>query len=447
MRPKALKSSLMVGPIDGNAIPHGGLSESIAASSSMILSGLEKELRDKNISINLKTPQLKLEELNKLLDEVKSSTALEPIQKRQEGQSREGETDFGRGGQREQKQPSGKTAGTQTGKAVVSSEGTNAKGERVKVDPRLLRDFMIVLLKQFLGMPVNEIQQIQSEYRTLKDQLARETSIEYVSTKENELLRFIKAELVESVKNRLLQILSQPNLSVNAAIGKNDSKIIQEYFLNGENPDLSTLSSEELRDAAQAVGLNLDYWISYWNYDKIKINAKQELELQHVLDSTAQTRRQFVDEYRLFWINRFFAKKWTHRILLGRKIAALKKNLKILGYKNAEFAELELQARRLSWLKALRHLKQSHLSRVFAVSSDEFERYSKEIRRFTRLARSLAVDFGQKGVQLIETNLKDLAIQTARYKIELLHSLQKIENNPDRVEELHQIENTLKKLG
>jgi hypothetical protein len=439
----------MVGPIGNpNIQDPGGINESIAASSQMIFSGLEKELQDKNITVAFKEPKISFEELNNVLQEIKSSTSIDPVQKYTQ-EKRGDDRDTGeRSAPQRKKSAKKRKAATTGGKAVVSAGLIDKFGNPIVMDPKKLRDYVIVLAKRLLGLPKEELPQTTQNYLELRKAFLSEgISQELLAKKEEEIIELIKTELMESIKTQLLEVIENPAQAATMVLGNTESKVITQLLGGITEVKADTYNLPELLGAANLVGINLDYWISYWNYDKIRLNEKNEIEISVALIERQKDRRILMDEYRNLWVLRYLTSNWLEKFKFYNQLRTIERRLSALDFEKDDLEDLQIQARRLAWLQALKKLKQAHLLRVFSISAKEFEQSSKQIEQLTKLTRSLAIDISQRGFKLIETNLHSLAIQTAKYKIELLQSLQNLDNNPSRANEITSIQNALKRLN
>ncbi|OGC39250.1 hypothetical protein A2526_02420 [candidate division WOR-1 bacterium RIFOXYD2_FULL_36_8] len=80
---------------------------------------------------------------------------------------------------------------------------------------------------------------------------------------------------------------------------------------------------------------------------------------------------------------------------------------------------------------------------MFSGSKKEFEAYSRKIRKLTKKIWKLNVNFPQIGMDWIHKKLETLALESAKYKLELLKSMQKVAYDPANEVTIHWLETTI----
>jgi len=215
-----------------------------------------------------------------------------------------------------------------------------------------------------------------------------------------------------------------------------ESRILREILKYVLQPNL-----EEL------VSLARDLNLSEWKLDKININHRGEILLDSGLSVEEKLRILLLDECRILEIGKLLEESWVKLAVINLRLLRVKSTLKELGIKEEEFEAIKLAARRIAFLKLIAQLKEVHLKRVFSTSRQEFSLYSKFISQLTHKAWKIEVDIPKEGMKWIHERLETLASESARYKLELLRSLQQIGFEAEREKTIHWLEQTVAKLG
>jgi len=335
----------MVYGINGQ-IPNNGLQEAMAGSSSMVATGLEKELKTGKVKIDF-DPKTELSEVNEYVQKLTNATALERVKKYDQ--------------KREQ----------------------NEKEEnplRKKPLPRKIK------------------------YRT-------------------QPLAWLKPEIKTS-------------FNLFAWLMELERAVLKEVLSFALQPELEALLS-------LARELNLD--LTSWKLEKINLNYKGEILLSSDLSPEERMKFLLLDEYRILYIGQQLCDSWLKLLVINLRLNKVKAALWDLGIRNLE--EVNLSARRLAFLKLLALLKEAHLKRVFSSSRSEFSSYSKTIQQLTDRALKIEVNIPQRGMDLIHQKLGSLGREAARYKLELLRSLQALAPEAEREKTIHWLEHIIARLG
>jgi hypothetical protein len=129
------------------------------------------------------------------------------------------------------------------------------------------------------------------------------------------------------------------------------------------------------------------------------------------------------------------------------KLAQLSNELQLRGISRDTLEEIKTQARKIAWIKTIASLKEIHLNRILTTSSMEFLRSSRKIEKLTKRAKKLGYDIPQEGIKWIETGLTKLGLDTAKYKLELMRSLQKISFDPKRDDDIKRLSKIIASLA
>jgi len=187
--------------------------------------------------------------------------------------------------------------------------------------------------------------------------------------------------------------------------------------------------------------LNLD--LSAWKLEKINIDHHGDLLLAGDLSPEERVRILLLDECKILEIGLLFADSWFNRLVIRFRLFRVKATLKELGVTKEEFDFINLSARRIAFLKIVSMLKDCHLKRVLSSSRKEFTSYSRRIASLTKKIRQIDIDLPTKGLEWIHKKLETLAVEAARYKLELLRSMEKLGHDPERARNIKWLEATL----
>lgn len=175
---------------------------------------------------------------------------------------------------------------------------------------------------------------------------------------------------------------------------------------------------EELVKTAKELGLDL----SGWELETLCINPNGEVLLSSDLSPEERLLILLKNEYKILTIAGYMTDSYLTRLVVFLRLYRVRETLRDLGY--TEIGKLEIEAKRIAWLKLISLLKESHLKRVFSLNKRDFAKYSALIKHYTRLALNVKVDLPQEG--WIHQRLEILAREAARYQHELLESLKAV---------------------
>ncbi|MBI5699746.1 hypothetical protein HZC35_05535 [Candidatus Saganbacteria bacterium] len=163
---------------------------------------------------------------------------------------------------------------------------------------------------------------------------------------------------------------------------------------------------EELIQTAGELGLDL----SGWQLETLCIDQNGEVLLL------------LQNELKILTIAGLVTDSYLARLVVFWRCFRLRQTLISLGF--TDFSKLEIEAKRIAWLKLISLLKESHLKRVFSLNRRDFNKYSGLIKYYTRLALNVKVDLPQEA--WIHQRLETLAREASRYQHELLESLKAV---------------------
>ena len=192
----------------------------------------------------------------------------------------------------------------------------------------------------------------------------------------------------------------------------------------------------------ELIGLakDLDLDAAAWKLDKINIDCKGNILLAGDLSPEEKLRILLLDECKILMIGRLLEDSWLKKAVIAFRLFRVRSTLKELGIEKVEFERIEQAAKRIAFLKLVAALKDNHLKRVFSASRREFILYSRSIGKYTKKIKRIDVDIPSNGMLWINQKLETLALEAARYKLELLRSMEKLSHDPEREKTIRWLE-------
>jgi hypothetical protein len=190
-----------------------------------------------------------------------------------------------------------------------------------------------------------------------------------------------------------------------------------------------------------------EFNLASWNLEKINISPSGEILLSSQLSEKEKLVILLIDEYKVLEIGRLLEESWVKLAVINLRLFRVKTSLKELGMKPEILEEINLAAHRIAFLKLVALLKETHLKRVFSGSQKEFDQASGVIRFLTQKVLKIKVDIPAGSLNWIKERLGTLAKESARYKLELLRSLQTLSYEADREKNIKWLETTVARLS
>jgi len=421
----------------------GSQEQGYAASASMIITGLEKELNRKinNIKTEIVDPKIQLQALENYIQKLSATTTVDEIKKRKDDQRKGSNQSL----PKRKKQGKIKTKSTPSrAKIVVFKTRLKSKsGKEKTIDPKLLREYIILEAKKQSGVPIEEQAETKKRLVEIEEVFKRDQiSPELLHIYRSKIKITIKNELLSLIKNILFKNLKNPYEIFEKILSQENASTLIKIVAEGRAIDDFPL--EELVGTAKNLGVNLDKWIAYWNFEKVKIQPSGIVTINPQLEEEINFKK---DGFRSLYIDFLLGEGWIDNLKLRLKISKETKNLKKYGLSEEEIKVIINQAIHLAWLKIITSLKDLHLKRVLSASEEEFVSYSAKIAKLTQQAKKLTQNVSEKGQALIKGKLETLALGAAKYKLEFLKSMQNIEYQKEREKDILWIEQLIKRLG
>ncbi len=323
----------------------------------------------------------------------------------------------------------------------------------------LLKQYVLISGKIAAGRPAEEVEAMKLLLQKIREALTKlgldETDFAYLEKKavllmKEGLLFLFTKEFYSSGKSAV----DFSKWVVNAKGGRVTLDIITllEEFSVPLREKLEMLNNLEIRDVIALLDfLNIDIaaWIRSIEKSKLLIEHTELSDLYfHIAGMhSASDISYLISEYRTRKIELFLDTGTMSKMLKGLNLTMLKRRLSYLGMGNDDLDELNEQARRVAWLKAIATLKTLHINRILTTSSNEFDSVSSKISKLTSISRGVGKGISKDSIKWIEAGLEKTALAAATYKLELLRSLQKMSFDKKREFDIEHLATTISQMS
>lgn len=338
-------------------------------------------------------------------------------------------------------------------KTDITAEKYMSTADRLKVvEEDLLKNYIALSAKKMVGRPKSAMEGITLDLGALKNELLMRgflmNDFSYLDQKTSEL---IKESFLSLIKDKFSKSIETPLEMAEWILNSKRGKSVAELLALFEKDSLSISEKEELLrtfdipdlvQIAAYMRLDIDSWMGVLRKESIRIEKMEGADMFfHILELPKMEELSAVtDNFRISQISYMTEDSFTKKWGLFFKLAQLRNELQLRGVSKDNIEEIKTQARKIAWIRTIAGLKEIHLNRILTTSSIEFIKSSRRIEKLTKRAKKLGFDIPQEGIKWIETGLAKLGLDTARYKLELLRSLQKISYESKR-------ENDIKSLS
>lgn len=152
------------------------------------------------------------------------------------------------------------------------------------------------------------------------------------------------------------------------------------------------------------------------------------------------------DELKMLEIGDIVEEDWIKLIIIKLRKRSVRKAFIEIGANQEVINSIKDQAKHIAYLKILHELKSFHLKRVFCGAKKDFDYYSKLISRLTHKIRKIDISGDEANLDWIKGQLNKMALETAEYKLKVLHSMQKLNFEKSRQKDIHWLETTIRHL-
>ncbi len=305
-------------------------------------------------------------------------------------------------------------------------------------DLDLIKEYLLTSSKIITGKPPEDLDKNKSRLEEIKIALKKlglnEVDFNYLEQKASLLMKegllfLFRREFFSS--GRSAEELSKWIISSKGGKVTMDMVTLLEEFSVPIQQKLLMLQNLEILEILALLDfLNIDIsaWIRNIEKSKILMDHSDISDLYfHVAGmNSASDISQLISEYRSRRIEVYLETSFGARINKNFQLMMLRRRLNYLGMAKEDIEELNEQSQRVAWLKAIATLKTLHLNRILTTSSREFDSASKKITRLTAVSRGIGKNISKESIKWIEAGLEKTALAAAKYKLELLQSLQKM---------------------
>jgi len=442
---------MSINQINNNA---GMNEQALAGNASMIINGLEKELNKSAFSHTKEAHKAEFNELARSVKMVSNACAIKPVKKYEGDQERENnnqqekkQRDFGQA--QRGKAPMGKAFSWHNSGDYQSQDLLLHQTEiRGVLNLELLKEYFHILaeiliynpstreiflkmeeLDRRIGLSADALNRLKARvsnliFEELAYHLKRELSKQLSSTEK--IVNFIiKTREVAALLNFSFfnKILSRPTIKANNYLHNQLQSIL------ADNIKFATSDIKGVVKIAKELGLEIDPSTFASLAEKIKREPSGTIVVDNSDLAEERVKQLLLDEYKLVEVAEILEPNLMRKsLLLFQKWQVIK----VLQAANISMLDIEsarLEARKIAWAKCVAVLKELHLKRVFSSSMKEFSQHSITIKQYTAKAKQL-------GPEWIKERLERLALDSASYKLELLHSMQALEYNKEREKDI-----------
>ncbi|MBU0502614.1 MAG: hypothetical protein KJ811_05175, partial [Candidatus Margulisbacteria bacterium] len=270
---------------------------------------------------------------------------------------------------------------------------------------------------------------------------------------QKKIKHFVFEKISTLIKQELFKKLNTPEKTLNFLLANKKSKNLlnlsfynevlaaksdsaaQNFFdrkidgLLTEASQIETIEIKELLALAQELGLEIQFPLAG---EHISINKAGQIVLNNQQTETSL----LLDELKLIEIKLSLETSLKNKLFLFIHKLRVIFSLQTLQATQAQIEETKSEARQVAWAKCIALLKELHLKRILTTSTAKFSQYSVLIKHYTLKSRKLGSNISQAGTKWVEAKLETLALQSAAYKLELLQSMQSLEYNKKREQDI-----------
>ena len=332
--------------------------------------------------------------------------------------------------------------------------------DRLKsVEEDLLKNYIALSAKRIVGRPKDAMEGVKVDLGALKNQLLvrgfKMDDFDYLDQRASELM---KESFLTLIKDKFTKSPETPLEMAEWILNSKRGKTVAELLALFEKDSLSIREKEELLrtfeipdlvQIASYMRLDIDAWMNILQKESVRIQSLEGADVFfHILELPKMEEISVVtDNFRLSQMEYMMEDSLTKKFGLFFKLAQLSNELQLRGISRDTLEEIKTQARKIAWIKTIASLKEIHLNRILTTSSMEFLRSSRKIEKLTKRAKKLGYDIPQEGIKWIETGLTKLGLDTAKYKLELMRSLQKISFDPKRDDDIKRLSKIIASLA
>ncbi len=360
--------------------------------------------------------------------------------------------------QEEKKQEEAEEA-ARAGGTGEAAEYTSSSQRVAAAEETLVKDYVVLTAKHIVQRPKDQMDNVRIGLARVKDELTKiGLTPDDFSYLDQKALDMIKDSFFHLIKDKFFSSANSPLDLTAWIVGSKDIMSITD-FLSAIEKDYLTVSERarilesidvvELMRIAAGMHLDLDSWMALLGNDKLDMEkAKGSDVFFRVNDLPAVFKvSSLVNEFRAAQTHYYLEDNMFRRLGQTMQLSRIRSRMAQVGVKKHTFEEISVQSRRIAWLKTITNLKQVHLNRILATTANDFNLDSRHIEKLTKRANRLGFDIPKEGLEWIQRGLRDLAMETAKYKLELMKSLQQLSFDKNRNKDIARLTNTITLLA
>ncbi|MFH2033963.1 MAG: hypothetical protein ABIJ26_04590 [Candidatus Margulisiibacteriota bacterium] len=258
--------------------------------------------------------------------------------------------------------------------------------------------------------------------------------VEQILAKRDEELDELYSYIHEAIKEKL----KDPESISRLILRSKNARIILGYYLS----EVKEIRLEDIKIFARELDLDL----SKWDLEKA-FTGEDSKKIDLLTDISIGEKEALLRKLRHFTTKAIFILDNQKKLELKEVIKKINIDLLQRGVTVHEIFEVVEESKRLAWLKSIMILKKMHLKRLLSSSRDEFDRYSRLIATYTLAVRNLGMKISEKGARLVENSLAYSSYKAAKYKLELLGSMQSLNFEKDREKHIEWLKELVDELS
>jgi len=461
--------------INPNINPQPGASEeAIAGSSEMIVTGLEKELKLKKTKPVEKEEKLNMEKIDDYVKKLSETTTINPINKNQQKKEEQKEEVLKEKGKKRKKAKriTSPTAFNWIKKKKLPKRKITLEAGRFdkfnkKMTPEALKDYIQAYVKTVLGTPEEEQENanaVLEKYQKLN------LDKSYIHQTQTEISNILKGDLSRKIKSTFItKITSKDNFADWIISNKKAGKIVNYALYNellvgldqiktrgfsgkalkktlSRNWSIKQKKPKELIDLARELGIDVGNWANSFINERILITKQGNVEVNSSLIESEWQKATLLDEFKMLYISLTIEDSFISKVHSWKRIKKVEKELIFLNIGIKERHAAIIEAKKIAWAKIITYLKEAHLARVFSTSLRDFKKASLKISKLTKKAKNIGIGISKEGLKLVEAKLVQLAFETANYKLGILKSMQSLDYDKKRENDIKWLKHATENL-
>lgn len=258
----------------------------------------------------------------------------------------------------------------------------------------------------------------------------------------NEVSRMIQRILSDTIHNTLLERLNDPRALTSIILKSKKAHLMLGYFFSKN----VLINLADLAVILKELKLDPTLILKDWNLDSLTLSQEGKLILENS-EAAINEKEILIKGLRLLSIKTIFTMDPAKKKELKEKIKKINVELIHMGVTVPEIYAVFEEAKKIAWLKSIVVLKKLHFKRLLSTTQEEFKRYSRLIEVYTVSVRDLGLKITHEGTRLVEMSLDVTSYNAAKYKLELLQSMQDLNYDAERAKNIEWLSALAADLG